>query len=64
MHGGDDLLDVVGARGVDRDVAHLLALLDADEVDRAEAAAGVADRARDLGERAGPVVEMHAQRSR
>ena len=32
--------------GVDGDVAHLLARLDADEVDRAEAAAGVADRAR------------------
>ena len=47
VDGGDDLLDVVGARGVDRDVADLLALLDADEVDRAEAAAGVADRAGD-----------------
>ena len=48
--------------GVDRDVAHLLARLDADEVDRAEVAARVADRAREVGERAGPVVEVHAQR--
>ena len=59
---GDDLLDVVGARGVDRDVADLLSLLDANEVDRAQVAAGLADRAGDLGERAGAVVEMDAQR--
>ena len=62
LDGGDDLLDVVGARGVDGDVADLLALLDADEVDRAQVAAGLADRAGDLGERAGAVVEMDAQR--
>ena len=37
--------------GVDRDVAHLLALLDADEVDRAEVAAGVR-RSRGRGRRA------------
>ncbi len=54
--------EVVGARRVDGDVAHLLALLDADEVDRPEAAAGVADRTRDVGERAGTVVEVDAKR--
>ena len=61
-HGRDDRLDVVGARRVDRDVADLLALLDADEVDRAEVAAGVADRAGEVGERAGPVVEVTRMR--
>ena len=62
LHGGDDLLDVVGARRVDRDVAHLLALLDADEVDRAEAPARVADHAGDVGEGTRTVVQMHAER--
>ena len=32
----DDPLEVLGVGGVDRDVAHLDALLDANEVDRAE----------------------------
>ena len=41
----DDPLEVLGVGRVDRDVAHLDALLDADEVDRAERAAGLADRA-------------------
>jgi hypothetical protein len=58
---GDDLLDVVGARSVDGDVADLLSLLDANEVDCAQVAACLADRAGDLGERAGAVVEMNAQ---
>ncbi len=61
VHGGDDLLDVVGARGVDRDVADLLALLDPHEIDRAQVAARVADRARHVGERTRAVVQMHPQ---
>jgi len=62
VHGGDDLLDVVGARRIDRDVANLLSLLDPDEIDRAEAAARVADCASEVGERARAVGEMNAQR--
>ena len=62
VHGGDDPLDVLRARGVDGDVADLLALLDAHEIDRAEVAAGVADRAREVGERARAIVEVDTQR--
>jgi hypothetical protein len=62
VHGGDDAVDVVCARGVDGDIADFLTLLDPDEVDRAEAAARVADRPREVCERAGSVVEMDAER--
>ena len=48
----DDPLEVLRVGCVDRDVADLDALLDADEVDRAERAAGLADRAREPPERA------------
>ncbi len=61
LHGGDDLLQVVGARGIDRDVAHLLALLDPDEIDRAEAAPRVADGPGDVGKGPGAVLEVNAQ---
>ncbi len=61
-HGSDDLVDVVGARGVDRDVTHLASLLDAHEVDRAEVPAGVGNRTSEVGERAGAIVQMHPER--
>jgi hypothetical protein len=48
--------------GEDGDVADLRAPLDADEVDRVEQAAGVADRLGQAGERARPVVEVDAER--
>jgi hypothetical protein len=52
-------------RGVGREhrhVADLRSALDADEVDRAEQTAGLADRLRETGERAGLVLEPDAQR--
>ena len=55
-------VDVVGVGREDRDVAHLRRRLDAHEVDRAEEAAGLADRRGEPRERAGRVVEAHAQR--
>ena len=58
----DDPLEVVGVGRVDGDVAHLGRLLDADEVDRAERAAGLADRLREPCERARGVGEPHADR--
>ena len=56
----DDPLEVLRVGGVDRDVAHLDALLDADEVDRPERATGLADRACKPPERAGRVRQPHA----
>ena len=60
--GGHDPLEVVGVGRLDGDVAHLRAAVGADEVDRAERAAGVADRLRDAGERAGIVREADPDR--
>ena len=58
----DDLLPVVAAGGVDDDVAQARLAVDLDEVDGAHDAAGVADRAGDLPEHAGSVVELDADR--
>ncbi len=58
--GVDDQVEVVLVVGEDRDVADLRRLLDADEVDRSERAARFADRRRQARERAGPVVDAHA----
>ena len=58
----DDPLEVIGVGRVDRDVAHLDALLDADEVDRAERAAGLADRLREARERPRRIREPDANR--
>ena len=58
----DDLAAVLVARGVDGDVAQRVAALERDEVDGADRAAGVADRARDLAEHAGAVVDLDADR--
>ena len=52
-HGVDDPLAVIGVGRRDGDVAHAVALGHADQVDRPEIAAGLADRRRHLGERAG-----------
>ena len=51
-HSFDDLLEMLGAGRVDRDVADLRRAFDADEVDRAERTARVADRLRESCERA------------
>ena len=59
---GDDLAAVLVAGGVDRDVAQRVAALERDEVDGADRAAGVADRARDLAEHARAVVDLDAER--
>ena len=53
---------VLVAGGVDGDVAQRVAALERDEVDGADRAAGVADRARDLAEHAGAVVDLDAER--
>ena len=58
----DDPLDVRLVVGEHGDVAHLLAALDPDQVDRAEQPAGLADRARQPRERSRLVVEVDAQR--
>jgi hypothetical protein len=60
--GRDDPLEVVGVGRLDRDVAHLRAPVGADEVDRPERAAGVADRLGDARERAGVVREADPDR--
>ena len=60
--GGGDRLDVVGVPGEDGHVADGEARLRADEVDRAERGARVRDHARQLGERAGAVLQAHPQR--
>ena len=62
LHGGDDLLQMVGARGIDRDVAYLLALLDPDEIDRSETSTGLADDRGNIGKRSRPVLQVHPQR--
>ena len=52
-------------RGIGREerhVAHLVAMSNPHEVDRAEEAAGVADRLGERRERAGMVLEAHAHR--
>ena len=60
--GVEDRLEVRRIGCEDGDVADLRAALDADEVDRVEQAARVADRLGQPGERAGPVVEVDAER--
>ena len=62
VDGGDDLRAVLVAGGVDGDVAQRVAAVEADQVDGADRAAGVADRARDLAEHAGAVVDLDADR--
>ncbi len=61
-YGFEDPLDVRGVGREERHVAHLVATPDAHEVDRAEEAAGVADRLGERRERAGLVLEAHAHR--
>ena len=61
-HGVDDPVECVGVGREDRHVAHLVAVLDAHEVDRAEEAARVADRLGERRERARAVLEAHAHR--
>ena len=62
VDGGDDRAAMLVARRVDGDVAQRVAALERDEVDGADRAAGVPDRARDLAEHAGPVVDLDAER--
>ncbi len=57
-----DPLEVLGAGRLDRHVPDLHAGFDADDVDRAEQAAGVADRLGETRERARAVREVDAQR--
>jgi hypothetical protein len=61
---GHDRAAVLVARRVDGDVPERVAALERHEVDGADRAAGVADRARDLAEHAGPVVDLYTQRQR
>ena len=56
----DDPLEVIRVGCVDGHVADLDPLLDADEVNRSERAAGLADRARETPERARRVRQAHA----
>ena len=58
----DDPLEVVGVRGVDRDVADLHPALDPDEVDGPEGSSRLADRAREPPESARAVGDAHADR--
>jgi hypothetical protein len=60
--GGDNGVEVPLVVGEDVDVADLRRALDADEVDRAEQAAGLADRRREAGERARMVLDPDADR--
>ena len=52
------------AGGLDRDVAQRVAAVERDQVDGADAPAGLADGGRDAAEHAGPVVDLHAQDDR
>ena len=61
-HALDDPRHVVGVGRLDRDVAHLGALVDAHEVDRAERASRVSDRLREARERPRRVGEPDADR--
>jgi hypothetical protein len=58
--GLDDRVQMRFAGGLDGDVAHLLALLDPDEVDRPEEATRVADSLRDPRERPRRVRQVEA----
>jgi hypothetical protein len=51
---------MVGVAAEDRHVADLLAALDAHEVNRAERAARVGDRPREIRKSSRPIVEMRA----
>ena len=61
LYGGGDLLQMLGVAGEHRHVADLRARLGADEVDRAEQAAGLADRVGEPAERPRPVFEPDPQ---
>ncbi len=56
----DDPLPVLLVRGVDDDVAHAVAAVHLDQVERANHPAGVGDRSRQLGQRGVRVVEPDA----
>jgi hypothetical protein len=60
--GGDDRVEVLLVVGEDVDVADLRRPLDANEIDRAEQAAGLADRGGQAGEGAGVVLDADADR--
>ena len=60
-HRGRDALDVRLVLGEDRDVAHLVRLLDAHEIDRPEQRALLADRRRDAAERPGLIGQSDPQ---
>ena len=64
VHRAHDVVAVRLAAGVDRDVAHRVAVGELDEVDRADLRAGLADRAGDPAEHAGPVGQAHPQDQR
>ena len=57
---GDDLVPVLLTRSVDDDVAHAVALVHLDQIDRADDAAGLRDRGGQQAERAVRVVEPDA----
>ncbi len=60
----DDAVAVLGARGVDGDVAQGVAVVDLDQVDGADRAARVADRGGHAAEAPGLVLEAHADGER
>jgi hypothetical protein len=60
--GGDDLVKMLLVVSQDVDIADLRRTLDPDEVDRAEQAAGLADRRGQAGEGPGNVLDAHADR--
>jgi len=61
-HHRRDARDMWLVDGENRHVSNLLAVLEPDEVDRVEEAAGVADRSGHARERARAIVEVHAKR--
>jgi hypothetical protein len=60
LHRLHDRVGVLRVRRLEGDVADLRAAVDADEVDRVEQAAGVADRGGEVGEGPGAVLEADA----
>ena len=59
-----DRAPLLGPGGVDRDVADELVVLEVDDVDRADHAAGSPDRTGDAPEHAGLVADLDADRER
>ncbi len=62
VHGVGEPWPIIGGAGRDGDVADGVIVVDLDEVDRTDRAAGGADRARNLAQHSGALVDLDAQR--